>query len=76
VYGASKTQGEQELWQLARESKSDIVVNTILPNTNWGHIIDPEHQGFPSTCSFIRFLFNGNAEMFHALVTPQYQVDV
>lgn len=39
VYAASKTEGEQALWQFVKEEKPHFVVNAILPNVNMGRII-------------------------------------
>ncbi|KAF4844223.1 Aldehyde reductase 2 [Colletotrichum siamense] len=68
VYAASKTQAEQEVWKYHKEHRSerpDLVVNTVLPNFNFGGSIDPINQGFPSSSGLPVILYNGEiAEYF------------
>ncbi|KAM5354656.1 hypothetical protein ACJ41O_001303 [Fusarium nematophilum] len=78
VYAASKTQAEQEVWKYYREHQSerpDLVVNTVLPNMNYGKVVDPVHQGFPSSASMIALLYNGQVTDFHRVVPRQYFID-
>jgi len=49
VYGASKAKGEQEVWMVTKEKKPHFIANTILPNTilpnaNFGLILDKDEQ--------------------------------
>lgn len=53
VYGASKTQAEQELWKFAKENKPSFEVNAVLPNANFGPIINEKEQD-ASTAGWIR----------------------
>lgn len=39
VYAASKTQGEQAMWQFMKEEKPGFVANAVLPNCNLGRIL-------------------------------------
>lgn len=59
VYGASKTQAEQELWKFIREHKSiSLVANTVLPNGNFGPFLSSEHQASGgSTATWISNLY-------------------
>lgn len=59
VYGASKTQGEQAVWEYAKEHNPHFTVNTILPNANFGEILVPEHQR-ASTAGWIKAAYTGN----------------
>ncbi|KAF2106401.1 hypothetical protein BDV96DRAFT_625910 [Lophiotrema nucula] len=59
VYSASKTQGEQAAWEYIKTENPDIVLNCILPNMNIGEILSIEHQGYPSTMSWIKALWGG-----------------
>lgn len=40
VYAASKTESERAVWEWAKEHKPNLVVNTVLPNANFGGVID------------------------------------
>ncbi|KAF5687838.1 aldehyde reductase II [Fusarium denticulatum] len=55
---------------------SDLVVNTVLPSTNFGKSLDWKHQGYPSTSGFIRTLWSGTALESLTNASPQYFVDV
>ncbi|CAC9890405.1 unnamed protein product [Aureobasidium pullulans] len=55
VYGASKTQAEQEIWKYVKESKPHFECNTILPNANFGPILDKDQDA--STAGWIRDIF-------------------
>ncbi|KAM5515488.1 NAD dependent epimerase/dehydratase [Fusarium oxysporum f. sp. phaseoli] len=62
AYAASKTEAERTVWDFFHKDqsrRSDLVVNTVLPSTNFGKCIDPVNQGHPSTSSFIQSLWNG-----------------
>jgi nucleoside-diphosphate-sugar epimerase len=79
VYGASKTQAEQEMWKYYREHRDerpDFAFNTVLPNANIGKMIDVKNQGFPSTVGFTKMLWDGDLEGFKQWLAPQYWVDV
>ena len=59
VYGASKTQAEQELWKFVHDHKDiGFTANTVLPNANFGPFLNPEHQaGGGSTTTWISDLY-------------------
>ncbi|KAF4981760.1 hypothetical protein FZEAL_2482 [Fusarium zealandicum] len=79
VYAASKTQAEQEVWKFHRENRTkrpDLVVNTVLPNFNFGKSIDPVNQGFPSSAGLPAILYGGKVADIHHLIPRQYYVDV
>ncbi|KAM0328549.1 hypothetical protein ACHAQA_004956 [Verticillium albo-atrum] len=78
VYFASKVQAEQAVWNLFEESKSkrpDLVVNAVLPYTNFGKSLDLVNQGHPSTSGYVVDLFEGN-EIVEGFQVPVYYVDV
>ncbi|KAJ3545214.1 hypothetical protein NM208_g2629 [Fusarium decemcellulare] len=79
VYAASKTQAEQAVWKFHKEHRSErpeLVVNTVVPNFNFGPSIDPVNQGYPSSSAMPVLLYNGTVTQVHHYVTPQYFVDV
>lgn len=39
VYGASKTEAERAIWKWVHEKKPGFVVNSILPDTNFGKVL-------------------------------------
>lgn len=76
VYSAAKTQGEQELWKVAKEENLHFEVTSILPNANFGKLLDPS-QKQSSTPSWITGVYNQKAipEQLKGF-PPQYMVDV
>ncbi|KAH0423424.1 aldehyde reductase [Colletotrichum camelliae] len=74
VYAASKTQAEQEVWKYHKEHRSerpDLVVNTVLPNFNFGASVDPANQGFPSSSGLPVILYNGNIANVHRSISTR-----
>ncbi|KAF4456172.1 hypothetical protein F53441_1656 [Fusarium austroafricanum] len=79
VYAASKVQSEQAVWKYHNEHRSEkpeLVVNTVLPNFNWGRSIDVANQGFPSSSGLPVALFHGKVIPAHKSIVPQYWIDV
>ena len=60
VYGASKTQAEQEMWKFAKEQKPGFVLNTVLPNTNFGEILSDKQPA--STGGWPKKLYYGDID--------------
>jgi nucleoside-diphosphate-sugar epimerase len=60
VYGASKTQAEQELWKFVAEQKPHFSANSILPNANYGPLIFPTQAG--STNNWVTGIYKGESE--------------
>ena len=60
VYAASKTEGERESWKAYKAAGPDVKVsfNAVLPNANFGPILDPKHQ-HGSTASWVRSILSG-----------------
>ncbi|KZL80451.1 nad dependent epimerase dehydratase [Colletotrichum incanum] len=79
VYAAGKVEAETAVWKFNYENirrRYDLVVNTVLPGTNFGKPLDTVNQGHPSTSSFIESLWNGTHLDRLASIPPQYFVDV
>ncbi|KAF2102727.1 NAD(P)-binding protein [Rhizodiscina lignyota] len=79
VYGASKTQAEQEIWRWYRGHRAerpDFVVNAILPNMNMGQVLDVKSQGIPSTAGFIKLIWDGQLDLLRSMLPPQYYIEV
>jgi len=76
VYSAGKTQGEQELWKVASEEKMNIEISSILPNANFGKLLDPL-QKQSSTPSWITGVYNQKTipEQLKN-IPPQWMVNV
>ncbi|RTE80695.1 hypothetical protein BHE90_004796 [Fusarium euwallaceae] len=77
VYAAGKTQAEKEIWRFHREhrhERADLVVNTVLPDSNLGKPLDPVNQGYPSTSEFIPLLCKGQTFPMHPFFPRQYYV--
>ncbi|ESZ89618.1 hypothetical protein SBOR_9994 [Sclerotinia borealis F-4128] len=73
VYGASKVETEQAVWNFVKENKPGFVANAVLPDTNMGLILDPTQAG--STGGLVRMLYLGDNSVLKHL-PPQYFVDV
>lgn len=58
VYGASKTQGEQEVWKFMKEKKPHFTANAVLPNANFGLILDKDQPA--GTGAWVKEVYNGN----------------
>ncbi|KAG8158145.1 hypothetical protein KVR01_011906 [Diaporthe batatas] len=79
VYAASKAASEQAVWKYHEENRGgrpDLVVNTVLPDLNFGRSLDPVHQGHPSSAGLPVALWHGKVLPFHHQVPPQYFIDV
>ncbi|KAF4448399.1 hypothetical protein F53441_8207 [Fusarium austroafricanum] len=79
AYAASKVEAERAVWDFYHNNatrRSDLVVNTVLPSTNFGKSLDPINQGYPSTSSFIQTLWNGTSLELLKNASPQYFIDV
>ncbi|KAK1635670.1 NAD dependent epimerase/dehydratase [Colletotrichum phormii] len=73
-----KLEQEQSIWKFYEEKKTkrpDIVVNSIVPDFNFGRSIDPSQTGGSSSFGFIVELFEGKTlpEPWHL---PHYFIDV
>lgn len=74
VYAASKVQQEQEVWRFVEAQKPHFVVNTVLPDFVNGKILSVEEQGYPSSISALKAIWQGNLE-FASILPPQYEID-
>ena len=66
VYAAGKVKSEQTIWKFVKEQKPSFVVNSILPNINFGSVLDPSQPASSSTqgssSNFIPMLYFGNTQ--------------
>ncbi|KAF9774666.1 hypothetical protein IL306_007304 [Fusarium sp. DS 682] len=79
VYAASKTESEQAVWKYHQENRDrrhDLVVNTVLPNFNFGKSLDQVNQGYPSSSALPVALWQGQVTPFHRTIVPQYFINV
>ena len=58
IYYAAKTQSEQAAWRWVEEHRPGFVLNTVLPNANFGPVISERHQGYHSTLQWVRAAFD------------------
>lgn len=75
VYAASKALSEKEAWKFVREEKPGFVLNTVLPNINFGRSLDPINQGYQSTAAGVANLYKGDSTLL-GMFPAQYFVDV
>ncbi|KKZ68352.1 hypothetical protein EMCG_05972 [[Emmonsia] crescens] len=78
VYAASKTEGEKVAWKWMSENQPNFVLNTVLPNANFGKVLSPQQQGFPSTAGWVKAVWEGFKGKYADEVfnKPQYYVNV
>ncbi|KAG5300569.1 aldehyde reductase II [Histoplasma ohiense] len=78
VYAASKTEGEKIAWKWVRDNQPDFVLNTVLPNANFGKMLSSQHQGFRSTAGWVKAVWEGFRGQYADEVfnKPQYYVNV
>ncbi|TEA10824.1 Aldehyde reductase 2 [Colletotrichum sidae] len=78
VYGASKMEQEQAVWKYHAEHRAerpDLVVNAVLPNLNFGRVLDVKNQGYPSSAVLPVLLMQGQRSPPQFSI-PQYFIDV
>ena len=73
VYAASKTEAEQKMWEFIKEEEPGFVLNTVLPNTNFGQIFSAQQPA--STGGMVRKAYYGDITGLKTL-PPQWMVDV
>jgi nucleoside-diphosphate-sugar epimerase len=80
VYYAAKTQSEQAAWKFMKEEKPGFVLNTVLPNANFGPVVSEEHQGYHSTLGWTQAAFKnfeGDEEVKSLKdQPPQYYINI
>jgi nucleoside-diphosphate-sugar epimerase len=70
AYAAQKTATEKACWKWVEERKPGFVFNTVLPNCNFGTVLVPEKQGWPTTVGWCKEVFEGSQRfgfLSHAL---------
>ncbi|KAH9871857.1 hypothetical protein J1614_006115 [Plenodomus biglobosus] len=73
LYAAMKAETEKAAWKWVEENEPDFAFNTILPNANFGPVLVPKHQGYPSTIAWARAAWTGDHLQEHAAhIAPQW----
>lgn len=77
AFMATKVKVEKALWEWVRTEKPAFRFNTILPDTVFGPILDPENQP-ASTAGFVRGLWDDDARTVAIVkfIAPQWFIDV
>lgn len=73
VYAASKTEAEQRMWDFMNCEKPGFVLNTILPNSNFGQIFSAQQPA--SSGGLVRKAYYGDITALKNL-PPQWMVNV
>lgn len=60
VYAGSNLLAEKEAWKFMCERKPACVLNTVLPNVNYGASLDLANQDHPSKSGIVAELLRGN----------------
>lgn len=76
VYSASKVLQEQAVWKWRDEHKSGLHfgINTVLPDYVVGEILSVENQGYPSSLSVLKPVWEGDIQLAQIL-PPQFEID-
>jgi nucleoside-diphosphate-sugar epimerase len=75
VYAAMKTETEKAIMRWMEENQPNFVLNRVLPNANFGAVLIPEHQGFPSTIEWAHDAWKGiQSERWTTSVGPQWYI--
>ncbi|KAL3472585.1 hypothetical protein BJX99DRAFT_235214 [Aspergillus californicus] len=75
IYAASKVEAERAMTKWLDENKTSLAVNTILPNANIGPILSPANQGYPTTASWVKAIWDSKYDALKD-VPPQHYVHV
>lgn len=78
VYAASKVAAEKEIFKFGKRSDINFTVNTVIPYTTWGPILDPVNQGPRTSANLLTKLYTEGFEGigFFQHLTPVWANDV
>jgi nucleoside-diphosphate-sugar epimerase len=74
VYSASKVEVERAMQKWKDETGAKIVVNCVNPNGNLGPVLQPQHQGYPTTAGWVKNLCDGKYDALKRV--PEHFIDV
>ncbi|KAK5674679.1 hypothetical protein LTS10_012680 [Elasticomyces elasticus] len=74
IYAASKTEGERAIWAAVAEEKPSFQVSAVLPDANFGRILQPGAEESSSTGSWAVRLYQGDTSALAS--PPHWFVDV
>ncbi|KAF9701360.1 hypothetical protein EKO04_000278 [Ascochyta lentis] len=74
VYSASKVEVERAMKAWKDENKSSIVINCVNPNANLGPVLQPTHQGYPTTAGWTKNLWEGKYDQLKRV--PEHYINV
>ena len=74
VYSASKVEVERAIQKWKDETGANIVVNCVNPNGNLGPVLQPRHQGYPTTAGWVKNLWDGKYDALKR--RPEHFIDV
>lgn len=77
VYYAGKTESERAAWKWVEEHAPGFTFNCVLPNANFGPVLDPVHQQYHSTLGWVRAVWDGfEGHQDTKSQPPQYYVNI
>ncbi|KAF4551701.1 NAD dependent epimerase/dehydratase-like protein 1 [Elsinoe fawcettii] len=74
VYAASKVEVERALNAWKKENNASIVINSINPNANLGPVLQPQHQGYPTTAGWTKNIWDGKYDQLKRV--PEHFINV
>ncbi|KAK3365605.1 hypothetical protein B0T24DRAFT_682697 [Lasiosphaeria ovina] len=72
---AVKTLVERGVWEWVRRTRPAFAFNTLLLDTVIGEVLDPRHQGIPSTAGMVHWVWEGKHAAILDSMAPQWHVD-
>jgi nucleoside-diphosphate-sugar epimerase len=76
-YIAGKVESEKASWKwIEAHTDAGFALNSVIPGTCFGPVLAPETQQYPTTCGFVRSLYEGKNPSVFEWLTPQWYVDV
>lgn len=74
VYGATKSQAEQVIWQFVCEEKPSLIINAVLPNLNLGTLMSEKLNA--TTGTLVRNIYDKGDISIADFFPPQWVVNV
>ncbi|KAH6642426.1 aldehyde reductase [Boeremia exigua] len=74
VYAASKVEVERAMQKWKKETNAQININCVNPNANLGPVLQPQHQGYPTTAGWVKNLWDGKYDALKQV--PEHFIDV
>ncbi|OAL56516.1 aldehyde reductase [Pyrenochaeta sp. DS3sAY3a] len=75
IYSAAKVNAERALQKWKDDNNSSVVINCVNPNANIGLVLQPQHQGYPTSAAWVKNLWDRKYETMNKRA-PEHYIDV